>query len=341
MTQNKESSLDIFASWIARKGLSGTLKAAIDSGLTGVRLIMKGDFSCISQEVLSFSGEVKSYAPNVKIMIDLPGSKPRLGKVEEEVTVKQGQFIYLHRNSFTQTHDNNHLCVEGLTEYWNYLNVNDRLLINDNETVFAIQEIDNEMISVQLISEDTSIISYRSICLPDSDIHYHGMTNYDIQALHSLVGIKTVDSVAISMVTKCEDVQHGREIINNILGDVEVIAKIETPEALCNISSICEYADTVMIARGDMRNLCNPERIFYNQQKVINTSNRHKTSIIAATGILTSLGSSPEPSISELCDVGFLISNGISRFLIADAELTLNHPARACEWIKKINNVLK
>lgn len=332
----KESSIDIIASWIARRGLSSTLKSAIDRGLTGIRLILKGDIFCVSKEVLSFSNEVKSYAPNVKIMIDLPGSKPRLGKVNEKVTVKQGQLVYLHKNGYAQIRDNNHLCVEGLTEYWNCLNVNDRLFINDNETVFIIKEIDDETISIQLISNDTSIISYRSISLPDCDIHYHGMTNYDIQALHSLAGDKTVDSVALSMVTKCEEVQYGREIINKIIGDVEVIAKIETPEALCNISSICESADTVMIARGDMRNMCNPENLFYNQQIVINAAKRHKTSIIVATGILASLGTSLEPSISELNDVGFFISNGISRFLIADAELTLNHPERACEWIKKI-----
>ena len=69
-----------------------------------------------------------------------------------------------------------------------------------------------------------------------------------------LFGIENdVDFVAASFVSNKENVCELRKFLNENGGkDIDIIAKIENRAGVDNIDEICEIADGIMVARGDL-----------------------------------------------------------------------------------------
>ena len=326
--------LEITTTWIASKGLDHTLLSAIAAGLSGVRLIMKGNQKELKLSISKFCRDVRNIVPNFKIMIDLPGSKPRLGNFARPIALKQGESIAL---AFGATPVSDRLVPsEYLFPYRSSVKIGDRLLVNDGSTTFRISDIFDDYIVLQLVDLTAILTPNRSINLPDSQVSFEALTPFDIESLELLSGLH-IDMVALSMVTNSFDIERVRSALSSIGLLSEIIAKIETPEALSDINNIAEQADALMIARGDMTTLCGADNLFSAQEAVIQAGLTCHKSVISATGLLTSLAESDEPSISELCDVGYLLERGVRRFLLSDASLSLGHPNRACRWLNSLD----
>ena len=69
-----------------------------------------------------------------------------------------------------------------------------------------------------------------------------------------LFGIKNeVDFVAASFVSTKQDLLDLRNFLNENGGsDIDIIAKIENRSGVENIEELCEIADGIMVARGDL-----------------------------------------------------------------------------------------
>ena len=94
-----KSTLDIYTTWIAERGVNKVLLSALREGLSGVRLILKA-MDEISWEALdSFCYDIRRIAPLFKIMVDLPGTKPRLGHLEHTLNLSYGDTIELSYTS--------------------------------------------------------------------------------------------------------------------------------------------------------------------------------------------------------------------------------------------------
>lgn len=336
MKMNKH--LEIMTTWVSELGVNCELQNAIANGLSGVRLILKGSRPDTRTSIEAFCVETRRVNPEFKIMVDLPGSKPRLGYFGSPRSFVHDQSILLSYD--TENISSDTIPTECLSLYRSSIKVGDRLLINDGETTFKVTETHDDYLKVTLVDENATIMSSRSINLPDSSVRFNALTLFDIESLHMLRGLD-IDMVAVSMINNSSDIQKTQETLKALNIHSEIIAKIETPEALINLDEIISVADSLMIARGDLSTICGGTNLFSAQENIIETSNRIGTSIISATGLLTSLAKNSEPSISELCDISHLIQKGVHRFLLADAELCLAHPSRACKWIYNLYDKYK
>ena len=329
----QSNTLEMTTTWIASRGLDRILQSAINEGLSGVRLILKGKIDGLKLSIDQLRSEARKYNQNFKIMLDLPGSKPRLGWFAEPISIMQGQtlnFAFSSKRVFDGS-----IPTEHLTLYRDKIFTGHHLLLNDGRVKFEILNIEEAFLVARLINDSATLLPNRSITLPDSKVIFGSLTEIDIAALKQLKGID-IDMVAISMVSNPMDVKRVRDVLSSFGFQSEIIAKIETPEAITCLSGIAKQSDSLMIARGDLTILGGSDNVFFLQEKIIRASEEFKKSVISATGLLTSLAYSEEPSIGELCDVGYLMSRGIRRFLIADAELSLNNPATACRWFRKL-----
>lgn len=62
-----------------------------------------------------------------------------------------------------------------------------------------------------------------------------------------------VDFIAASFISNADDVKSLRKFLDENGGkSIDIIAKIENSEGVKNIKKICEVADGIMIARGDL-----------------------------------------------------------------------------------------
>ena len=69
-----------------------------------------------------------------------------------------------------------------------------------------------------------------------------------------LFGIQNgVDFIAASFVSNKKDVEDLRNFLNENGGsDIDIIAKIENSSGVDHIDEICDIADGIMVARGDL-----------------------------------------------------------------------------------------
>ena len=92
-----------------------------------------------------------------------------------------------------------------------------------------------------------------------------------------------VDWIALSFVQKPLDIRELKKLCDN---KISVMAKIEKPSALKYINEICQIADGIMIARGDLGVELPIETVPGWQKKIIRTSRVNGKPVVVSTQML-------------------------------------------------------
>ena len=185
----------------------------------------------------------------IAIMLDTKGPEYRIKTFKnKKVTLAEG-------DSFTFTTDD----VEGnkkqvsvnYTHLMEELSVGDTILLNNGLLSFEVQEIKgNNAVCKVLAGGELS--DRKSMNFPNKVLKHDFLSEQDKEDL--LFGIKQgIDFVAASFVSVKEDVLAIRRLLDENHGEnIRIIAKIENRSGVENIEGICEAADGIMVARGDL-----------------------------------------------------------------------------------------
>lgn len=153
----------------------------------------------------------------------------------------------------------------------------------------------------------TKLGSEKSINIPQSDIHFKGLTSKDIKDLEYVAS--HADMVGISFIRDVHDITVLRqELKKRKLDDLGVVLKIETESGFKNLSLIlleamkCSNPVGVMIARGDLAVECGWERLANIQEEIIAICKAARVPVIMATQVLESLVKSGVPTRAEITD---------------------------------------
>ena len=298
-----------------------------DAGGTGIRLIAKGLppnlLRQIADEILNVS--------NLKLMLDLPGAKPRLSRALGSISVTEGDFIKF--GDSVQGPEQGLVPTEFLELYIEYVRQGHRLLIADGTICFVVEDVDDGRLLCRALH--TCVLSGgRSFNLPDSQVAYKAFTDADVLSLEAIAELK-IDSLAISMVSSAAEVEDVKANMATLGIDCPVYSKIETAQGLKNLPTITRLSDGIMVARGDLSVEMPLEALAASQSRIIEAAAGSEKKIIVATGILSSLATNKQPTIAEISELGFLFKSGIRSFLLGDVVAT-NSSARACEWLVRV-----
>ena len=132
------------------------------------------------------------------------------------------------------------------------------IYIDDGNLRLRVKSVSGSSIKAEVL-EGGILRERKGVNIPDADLEfevpegtpYGGITEKDKKDIE--FGIKhKVDYIALSFVRDANDVIKAGELIKPGLPDCQLVAKIESRQAIENIDKIIDASDGIMIARGDM-----------------------------------------------------------------------------------------
>lgn len=299
----------------------------VRSGASGVRLIAKG-FSPAEYreryEALLVAGAAAS--PDFRVIVDLPGGKPRISSMIEDFEVERGTLLLLHDDGDAPTRDHRRpLATVGLMRFAGDLAIGDRVFVADGTVEMKIVSLGKRTVTVEVQSERSVITASRSINLPDSGVRYPSHGNDD-RVLTAFDAEQAVE-VAVSMTASPEDVER----VRRVLPRARVIAKIESAAGLLCLEEIAGVADELLIARGDLSLELPLAELGIAAQQIAAMAEALGRPCVLAAGFLDTLQRADRPSVAEVSDLWHQHQAGIGTFMLSGT-VCVTRPLEVTRW---------
>jgi len=273
---------------------------------------------------------------HVSILADLQGPKLRVGKIEENSKVKEGDLItFSSSKSFI---GNSKKVYMAYKKFASDVNVGETILLDDGKLIFEIVSTDNNDKVTARVIQGGAFKSNKGVNLPNTEITLPALTKKDIQ--DTIFAIKqNVDWIALSFVRKKEDLIELKKLIDKYSDHkIPVISKIEKPEALKNISQIINNSDGLMVARGDLGVEIPASEVPLIQKQLVLKAKEARIPIIIATQMMETMIESRTATRAEVNDVANSVMDGADAVMLSGETSVGKYPV---EVIKSISSILK
>ncbi|GHV33810.1 pyruvate kinase [Synergistales bacterium] len=145
-----------------------------------------------------------------------------------------------------------------------------------------------------------------------------------------------MEYLAVSFVKTKEDILGVRKLLKGLGGNLKVIAKIETREAVGNIEEIVDVVDGVMVARGDLGVEIATEDVPLAQKSIIELCRSKGKVVIVATQMLDSMIRNPRPTRAEASDVANAVLDGTDAVMLSGETAGGAYPIEAVTTMRRI-----
>lgn len=262
----------------------------------------------------------------IAIMLDTKGPEYRIG------TFENGRIKLDDGDSFIFTTDdvvgNEKRVSVNYDKLMENLNVGDIILVNNGLVIFEVEKIEESNAYCKVLAGG-ELSNKKSMNFPDKVMKHDFLSDQDKEDL--LFGIRNdVDFVAASFVSCKKDIKEMREFLDENGGtDIDIIAKIENRAGVDNIEDICEIADGIMIARGDLGVEIPAIEVPSVQKYLIKKCRLLGKRVITATEMLESMIYNPRPTRAELSDVANAVYDGTSAVMLSGETASGKYPVAA------------
>ena len=262
----------------------------------------------------------------IAIMLDTKGPEYRIK------TFKDGKIRLKDGDEFTFTTeevvgDETQVSV-NYKQLMENLKVGDTILVNNGLVIFKVIELDDTKARCEVIVGG-ELSNRKSMNFPNKVMKHDFLSEQDKEDL--LFGIENeVDFVAASFVSQKQDIADMRQFMNEHGGaEIDIIAKIENRAGVENIEEICEIADGIMIARGDLGVEIPAMEVPSVQKYLISKCRLLGKRVITATEMLESMIQNPRPTRAELSDVANAVYDGTSAVMLSGETASGKYPVLA------------
>ncbi|HEY1761408.1 MAG TPA: pyruvate kinase, partial [Acidimicrobiales bacterium] len=284
------------------------LKELVTAGVDVIRLsFAHGDIPSGIERLR----RVRAIAPDLAIMVDIPGPKIRAGSfgslpvalgVGEEIELVEGfglastaELIAVERN-------------DVLTQ----LKIGDRVHIGDGGVSLVITGVGPR--TTALVTSGGAVMGKPGLSLPSSIMNDRLPTEDDRARLEALRD-EEFDILAVSFVRSGFDMESVRAVLSR--SDIMIMAKIETSEGIENLNEIIEHSDSLMVARGDLGVRMPIEEVPHLQKEIVRLGIRYARPVVVATQMLESMTHAQVPTRAEVTDVANAVLDGASAVMLS------------------------
>ncbi|MCC7066265.1 MAG: pyruvate kinase [Planctomycetes bacterium] len=336
--------------WHNRTKIVATLGPASNSDAMVTKLVLAGvdvfrincahmDHAGIASTVERVRRLAKKHNRAIGILADLQGPKIRVGKLKnaEPIYLKRGNEVVIDVTPGVVGEaqpDGTVVIGSGYRGLATDVRPGERILLDDGNLELRTLSVKGSRIRTRVVYGGM-LHQFKGINLPGSKVSADCLSAKDLSDLASVIA-NEVDFVALSFVRHADDVLALRKHIDKTGSDVQIIAKIERPEAVKDIVSILAVADGLMVARGDMGVEMGAEAVPPVQKRIIELANQARKPVITATQMLESMVLNPRPTRAEASDVANAIYDGTSAVMLSAETASGKHPVRSVRIMEKI-----
>lgn len=270
----------------------------------------------------------------VALLLDTCGPEIRTGRLAggKPVSLEAGHEIVLVEEDVEGSAERVSQTYPGLCKV---VSEGDSILVDDGLIELAVVGVEGSDVRCRVVN-DGILGQRKSVNIPGVAVDLPAMTEKDREDI--LFGIdQGIDFVAASFVRDAEGVREIRAFLDENSGkDVQLIAKIESAQALDNIEGIVEASDAVMVARGDLGVEVPAHRVPHIQKKIIRLCNMGYKPVITATQMLDSMIRNPRPTRAEVADVANAIYDGTDAIMLSGETAMGAYPVAAVRMMSDI-----
>uniref|UniRef100_A0A2B4RLF7 pyruvate kinase n=1 Tax=Stylophora pistillata TaxID=50429 RepID=A0A2B4RLF7_STYPI len=296
------------------------------------------DHKEVTKIVNTIGGLCKELGFNVACLADLQGPKLRVGVMQENTILKEGDCF-----TFTTEEIEIGTAEKAFMTYQNFpkdVKIGEQILVDDGKLSFEVTHTDGEKNVVTKVIRGGKLSSKKGVNLPNTNISLPALTEKDIKDAKFAISLK-VDWMALSFVRDVADIKKLRELIEQEEKDevfkTNIIAKIEKPEAIKNMDEIIAETDGIMVARGDLGIEIPMHTVPLIQKKLVKKCKEAGIPVIIATQMMESMIDNGIPTRAEVNDVANSILDGADAVMLSGETAAGAYPI---EVVKAMRNII-
>ncbi|WP_090033692.1 pyruvate kinase [Cellulomonas marina] len=309
------------------------IQALVDAGMDVARINRShGDTEAHTRVYENVRAAAQASGRSVAVLVDLQGPKIRLGRFVE------GKHDLAVGDVFTITTED----VEGTKELVSTTHkglpgdarVGDPILIDDGKVLVRVTAVEGPRV-VTRVEVAGPVSNNKGLNLPGVAVSVPAMSDKDEEDLRWALRIGA-DIIALSFVRTAADYDDVRRIMDEEGRVVPVVAKVEKPQAVENLSEIVAAFDGIMVARGDLGVELPLEQVPLVQKRAVELARRNAKPVIVATQVLESMITNPRPTRAEASDCANAVLDGADAVMLSGETSVGDYPIEAVRTMARI-----
>ncbi|MGK2906704.1 MAG: pyruvate kinase [Desulfuromonadales bacterium] len=309
------------------------LLALMEAGADVFRLnFSHGRHTELAETVSLIRGLSRNRRQAVAILGDLQGPKIRTGLMRGGVmTLTAGQSVVV---TTADVLGENGLIPTTYRALPQDVNCGDRILLDDGLLELQVEKVAGNNVHC-LVLVGGELKNRKGMNLPGVAVSAPALTQKDLVDLEFCLA-QSLDYLALSFVRSAADVSQLKVLLAQRQASIQVIAKIEKPEAVEAFAEILAVADGIMVARGDLGVEINSEKVPLIQKHIIRQCNLAGKPVITATQMLESMIHNPRPTRAETSDVANAILDGTDAVMLSAETASGKYPCEAVAMMVRV-----
>ncbi|SFK00119.1 pyruvate kinase [Cellulomonas sp. KH9] len=309
------------------------VQALVDAGMDVARLNRShGDTEVHKRVYDNVRAAAKASGRSVAVLVDLQGPKIRLGRfVEGKHDLAVGDVFTITTDDVEGTKERVSTTFKGLP---GDVKPGDPILIDDGKVLVRVTAVEGNDV-VTRVEVPGPVSNNKGLNLPGVAVSVPAMSDKDEEDLRWALNVGA-DLIALSFVRTAADYDDVRRIMEEEGRVVPVVAKIEKPQAVENLSEIVQAFDGIMVARGDLGVELPLEQVPLVQKRAVELARRNAKPVIVATQVLESMITSPRPTRAEASDCANAVLDGADAVMLSGETSVGDFPIEAVRTMARI-----
>ena len=310
-------------------GTEKMLEKLVESGINMVRLnFSHGTREDHAARIQAVRAVEKSMGQPIGILADLQGPKYRVGVMQDDVILREGQKVTFTLDAITGDDARIPLPHEDI---FRVILPKTTLLMDDGKLRLKVATVGSGEFTAEIITGGP-LKSRKGVNVPDVVLDTKPLTQKDLADLEFALD-QGVDGVALSFVQRASDVIEARALIKE---RAFILSKIEKPAALDDIDDIIRASDAIMVARGDLGVELPSNLVPSVQKNLIRKCRQVGKPVVVATQMLESMITNPTPTRAEASDVATAVFDGADTVMLSAETAAGAYPVEAVSIMARI-----